>query len=79
MMKQCRLYSYLLKNFFFFKLFKLFKSFPLFYFIFGRFNDNDFQIATLLKIPGVQQVAVIQNNGRMPDNMMMKPEVVPNG
>ncbi|VDK88524.1 unnamed protein product [Onchocerca ochengi] len=31
-------------------------------------------ITTLLRIPGVQQVAVIQNNNRIPDNMIMTPE-----
>lgn len=41
------------------------------------FREIEFQIATLLKIPGVQQVAVVQNNDKIPDNMIMRPEIVP--
>ncbi|VDO58289.1 unnamed protein product [Onchocerca flexuosa] len=32
-------------------------------------------ITTLLRIPGVQQVAIIQNNNRMPDNVIVTPEI----
>ncbi|VDK70617.1 unnamed protein product [Litomosoides sigmodontis] len=34
-------------------------------------------IATLLKIPGVQQVAIVQNNDKIPDNVVMRPEIAP--
>ncbi|VIO90031.1 Uncharacterized protein BM_BM8094 [Brugia malayi] len=33
-------------------------------------------ITTLLEIPGVQRVTVVQNNDRIPENIMMKPEFV---
>uniref|UniRef100_A0A915PX59 Uncharacterized protein n=1 Tax=Setaria digitata TaxID=48799 RepID=A0A915PX59_9BILA len=33
-------------------------------------------IATLLKIPGVQQVAIVQNNGKLSDSPAMRPDIL---